>query len=56
VFKPFTQSYIPPITKDGKSITFKDIDKIYAVIHWEGQGDGIVRKEIIDLYELENKN
>lgn len=46
----------PPITKDGKSITFKDIDKIYAVIHWEGQDDGIAHKEIIDLYELDNKN
>jgi len=44
----------PPITKDGKSITFKDIDKIYAVIHWEGQDDGIVHKEIIDLYEQAN--
>gem|GEM_PF-2793075 len=44
----------PPITKDGKSIKFKDIDKIYAVIHWEGQDDGIVHKEIIDLYELAN--
>lgn len=46
----------PPLTKDGKAITFKDVDKIYAVIHWEGQDDGIAHKEIIDLYELANKN
>lgn len=44
----------PPIKKDGKSIMFKDIDKIYAVIHWKGKEDGKVHKEIIDLYERVN--
>lgn len=46
----------PPIMKDGKSIEFKDIDKLYAVIYWEGKKDGKVHKEIIDLYDRVKEN